>query len=296
MKKTTLILTITATIIFSSSSIVSGASTQDTMNLYNSVAPISSEKSCQAKYYESLKKIPLKIGIARDTACEVVPSFTFLNGLTYRIVKSPDTGRYWLDRNLGATRACVDADGNGIAGAGDEACYGNLYQWGRNDDGHEDRTNASTSTTLATDITDAGTTKFIANTTRPHDWTTRDSTGTSRAAAWKDGGSNDICPTGFSVPTDIELIADTIHNNTYPGSNDITDAASAFSSFLKLPLAGGRKYNFGGPISGEGSNSGIWSRTTFSVDSRFIALQSGSAGIAALSRGLGLSVRCILDE
>jgi hypothetical protein len=39
--------------------------------------------------------------------------------------------RVWLDRNLGATAVCADADGNGIAGVGDEACYGDLYQWGR---------------------------------------------------------------------------------------------------------------------------------------------------------------------
>jgi hypothetical protein len=36
----------------------------------------------------------------------------------------------------------------------DHAAYGHYYQWGRNDDGHEDRTKTGTSSTLATDITD----------------------------------------------------------------------------------------------------------------------------------------------
>jgi hypothetical protein len=44
------------------------------------------------------------------------------------------------------------------------------------------------------------------------------------------GGVNDICPVGFSVPTQAELAADTtgINNDT------------AFSGFLRLPNAGFR--------------------------------------------------------
>jgi hypothetical protein len=44
--------------------------------------------------------------------------------------------------------AANPADGNGIAGVGDEACYGDLYQWGRAKDGHESRGSGAT-TTLA---------------------------------------------------------------------------------------------------------------------------------------------------
>jgi hypothetical protein len=37
------------------------------------------------------------------------------------------------------------------------------------------------------------------------DWIKNDSNGALRIAAWKDGGVNDICPAGFSVPNKGEL-------------------------------------------------------------------------------------------
>jgi hypothetical protein len=42
------------------------------------------------------------------------------------------------------------------------------------------------------------------------DWTTIDGDGSLRTAAWADGGVNDICPVGFSVPTKEELKKDTV--------------------------------------------------------------------------------------
>jgi hypothetical protein len=38
--------------------------------------------------------------------------------------------------------------------------------------------------------------------------------GALRVAAWKDGGSNDICPVGFSVPTNDELHRETLGANS----------------------------------------------------------------------------------
>jgi hypothetical protein len=49
----------------------------------------------------------------------------------------------------------------------------------------------------------------------------------SRIDAWANGGANDICPAGFSVPTEAELTADTMSATT----TDITGNAKAFSSF-----------------------------------------------------------------
>jgi len=128
-------------------------------------------------------------------------------------VRSPDTDKLWLDRNLGASQVATLST--------DSASYGNLYQWGRNDDGHEDRTNTNDSSTLATDITNAGTTLFITGS----NWANVDNGGVFRTAAWKNGGSNDICP------TEIELRVDTINATT----TKIINSATAFSSFLKLP-------------------------------------------------------------
>jgi hypothetical protein len=63
---------------------------------------------------------------------EAVFTGGLFNGLTYALVTSPDTGKVWLDRNLGARQVCTSST--------DEACYGDLYQWGRAKDGHESRT------------------------------------------------------------------------------------------------------------------------------------------------------------
>ena len=43
-------------------------------------------------------------------------------------VKS-NTGRIWMDRNLGATRAATIST--------DTSAYGDLYQWGRGSDQHQ---------------------------------------------------------------------------------------------------------------------------------------------------------------
>jgi hypothetical protein len=151
-------------------------------------------------------------------------SITF-KGLSYTLITSPDTGRIWLDRNLGATRVATSST--------DSAAYGYSYQWGRNDDGHESRTSGIT-TTRATTIAPAHNNYIFNNIT--YYWTSADSNGALRAAAWADGGSNDICPVGFSVPTEAELAADTISATT----TTIINKDTAFSSFLKIPVAGYR--------------------------------------------------------
>ncbi|VVM18775.1 hypothetical protein BSPWISOXPB_918 [uncultured Gammaproteobacteria bacterium] len=106
---------------------------------------------------------------------------------------------------------------------------------GRNDDGHESRTSGIT-TTRATTIAPAHNNYIFNNIT--YYWTSADSNGALRAAAWADGGSNDICPVGFSVPTEAELAADTISATT----TTIINKDTAFSSFLKIPVAGYPKY------------------------------------------------------
>jgi hypothetical protein len=57
--------------------------------------------------------------------------------------------------------------------------------------------------------------------------------------AWKNSGNNDICPAGFSVPTEAELRADTIEATT----TAITNNEKALNSFLKLPVAGYRAHD-----------------------------------------------------
>jgi hypothetical protein len=177
-------------------------------------------------------------------------------------------------RNLGARQVCTSST--------DAACYGDLYQWGRAKDGHESE-GSGTITTSAASITPP-TTKFINKT----DWVSSgiDSNGDLRAAAWADGGDNDICPAGFSVPTEAELRLAT--------TTKVKDIATAFSSFLKLPASGGRAPG-DSKSSGVGVSAPLWSRSTKKSFGRFFAIYTKNASFQSINRSYGFSVRCIKD-
>jgi uncharacterized protein (TIGR02145 family) len=218
-------------------------------------------------------KIKVEVGAEAEASSAGI---TF-NGQVYLTVTSPDTGRVWLDRNLGATQVATSS--------ADAASYGDLYQWGRNDDGHESRTSATTAT-LATTIT-PGTNTFI---TSASDWSSADSTGSSRTSAWTNAGANDICPAGFSVPTEAEITADTISATT----TDITNSATAFSSFLKIPKASYRE-SASGSLSVDNTVAYLWSRSTDGAGGgRSLTVGSSNAFfVRGVPRAYGFSVRCI---
>jgi uncharacterized protein (TIGR02145 family) len=209
------------------------------------------------------------------------------NGLTYGLVLSPHTGRVWLDRNLGATRvATLNADSE---------ARGYFYQWGRNDDGHE--FSLSTTSTRATSITPA-TNAFITSTPAGigagADWTTIDGDGSLRTAAWADGGVNDICPVGFSVPTKEELKKDTV--DTYNAGNNKT--VQAFNSFLKIPASGYRFTN-NGKESNFTHTVHMWTRSVGASSLKANYLYTNTSGGALIEenfpRSSGMVVRCIKD-
>jgi hypothetical protein len=192
------------------------------------------------------------------------------NNKVYLTVTSSETGRIWLDRNLGASTACTSS-------SADSNCYGDLYQWGRVTDGHELRT-SSTTTTLASTIT-PGANTFITNSSSPYDWTTVDNNGDNRTITW----ANDICPPGFSVPTIAELMAD---------ANIIIE----LNSILKMPMFGWRNSNDG--LFNDQGGGYLWSRSP-SVDgsnnSQFAHFTIGSPQASSNNtyRAHGLGIRCI---
>jgi hypothetical protein len=218
------------------------------------------------------------------------------NGKFYLTVTSL-TGRVWLDRNLGATQVCADADGNGIAGPGDEACFGDYYQWGRAADGH-DSSASDITPTLASSIT-PGTNTFVTNNSALYDWTapgvddgTIGSDGSLRTAAWEDGGDNDICPAGFSVPLMSELETER--------ASWATSDAGAFGSNLKIPTAGYRSRTDGVVQTGFGVGGYMWGRdaASFSYYTHFgssLYFNASSSSSSSATRAHGHSIRCIKD-
>lgn len=182
-------------------------------------------------------------------------------------------GKCWLDRNLGASRVATTIT--------DATAYGDLFQWGRLDDGGQDR-NSATSTTLAT-TDNAGGGVFILSPSVPNDWRNPQNN-----ALWQGvSGTNNPCPTGYRLPTLDELWTE---RNGWSGFN----AAGGFASSLKLTMGGYRGY-FGGSIGSAGTFGGYWSSTVSGTNANYLFLDGTQAVQNTGERAFGASVRCIKD-
>ena len=214
---------------------------------------------------------------------------TGLDLLTYYTVTGADT-RCWFDRNLGATQVATAFD--------DYLAYGSLFQWGRATDGHQlinhtDATNATgggSTFTLATSDT-PGDALFIKNIgTAPdtsRDWKTN---ATQNDALWQgESGANNPCPSGFRLPTATEWT--TLMNVV---GSLITDSATAFSSTLKLTVAGYRGGNSASLFT-LGSGGSYWSSDVIGAYSSGLYFNASAASVETAYRAAGLTVRCLKD-
>lgn len=191
----------------------------------------------------------------------------------YGTVVNPKTGKVWLDRNLGATRVATSST--------DALAFGDLYQWGRNADGHQLRT-SSTSTTLAGDyFTNSG--SFIITNTAPNNWMSNAETHMWSGTA----AENNPCPCGFRIPTAAEWLQE---QRTWSSSN----AFGAFASPLKLPLPGLRIFS-NGEFESVGLTGYYWTSTKSGTGARAIYFHANIASMFSHNRAFGFSIRCIKD-
>ncbi len=199
-------------------------------------------------------------------------AITSSNTGNYGTVTNPITGKTWLDRNLGATQVATSST--------DVASYGDLYQWGRNADGHQIRTplSGTTSTQASNYFTTNG--LFI---TTGMNWLSAVETHMWSGTA----AENNPCPSGFRIPTAAEWNQERL---TWSSNN----AAGAFDSPLKLPLAGHRSSGDGMPILA-GNWGFYWSSTVNDSDANNLDFNSVNAGMFTFIRGYGMSVRCLKD-
>jgi len=229
-----------------------------------------------------------KLTSVTNWSCGDSVTFNYKGDLaTYGTVESQD--RCWLDRNLGASRVATAFN--------DSLSYGDLFQWGRGDDGHQNRDSGVTSTLSATD--NPGHSNFIYSTVTPFDWRSPQNTNLWQGVR----GINNPCPNGWRLPTRAEWEAE-LASWSRQGYH------RAFASHLKLPAAGARYLGEATHAKNMGTHSFYWSSEvweciadcetllTTGPEAYFVLYQDLNSDIvlfplSSTSQMLGLSVRCI---
>jgi len=152
------------------------------------------------------------------------------------------TGKIWMDRNLGATRAAISST--------DASSFGDIYQWGRASDGHQLINSTTTPTPSAS--TTAANGYFVIGVSQ-RDWLS-----TSNDNLWQGvDGINNPCPKGFRIPTKQEWIDEIA---TWSPKN----SSGAYASPIKLPDSQKfRNFTDGGQLSA----TYYWSSTVENVTS-----------------------------
>jgi hypothetical protein len=206
------------------------------------------------------------------------------NVVTYTTVRAADN-KIWLQQNLGTSARATSAT--------DINAYGDLFQWGRWDDGHQLRnsTTASPSTLSSNNPAGLGTgTLFFYTGSNPNDWWSA-GTGTDTWAGNFATATNGIDPC-TAIGPDWHMPSQTEWANIITLEN-ITNVATGFASNLKLTAAGMRDGNLG-TLLNVGLYGSYWTNTPSSIYAKDISILDNSVNNNddAL-RSYGFSVRCM---
>ena len=191
------------------------------------------------------------------------------------------TGKTWMDRNLGASRKAESAT--------DYLAYGQLYQWGRGNDGHADinwasgtsASSASSTTTTISTTDNPGNSSFILKSASPFNWRAPQNDNLWQGV----NGVNNPCPAGYRLPTATELADEVTAYN-------ITNSATAFASPLKFTVPGYRS-NSTGELVNVGSSGYYWSSSVSSTAATGRIFRADGTLDFSYPRAFGYSVRCI---
>ena len=208
------------------------------------------------------------------TRTVVAGTVACLVGTTTVVDVTTSTGKTWMDRNLGAHQAATSST--------DAQAFGDLYQWGRGNDGHQCRTSATTSSPSSIDTPSNG--NFILGNPNWRSTTTSLWQGTS--------GVNNPCPSGYRIATPAEFQSEA---NTWGAQQN---PAGAFGSPLKFTIGGVRDGAGSGGLYWVNTTGYYWTNTiSFANNTYAISMNINSSSIntsgTQTNQTSGMSVRCI---
>ncbi|EKD58312.1 MAG: hypothetical protein ACD_56C00150G0011 [uncultured bacterium] len=207
------------------------------------------------------------------------------NSIDYKEVLGED-GNCWLDRNLGAEQVATSAT--------DPLAYGWLFQWGRGNDGHQDRT-SNTSNIPSSSIDPPGH-KFIFYPHAPWNW--YNGVTPNANDLWQDDGINNPCPDGYRLPTGgaggewENFISSAGLKNCTAGCLD-----KLYQTSLKITVAGTRG-GTNATVALAGEQGFYWSSTYNTSNNNSYLLRFSNMTIPTTANAIkttGSSVRCIKD-
>lgn len=200
------------------------------------------------------------------------------NGVSYETVVSPYTGRIWLDRNLGASRACISDD--------DDACGGYLYQWSRGNDGHQYKDSFTVDIRNISPVLNSSYIESRFVTSIDGDWMKDINNDGRHVSDWSKTDGSSICPKGFRVPLYEEFKLEYINSGKLDNPK--------IEHFLNLKNLKIRD-QYGGTISRQiGEYASIWVNDYKGAIWDFANWHTNPT--SGLSSGYGLPVRCIGDK
>ena len=219
-----------------------------------------------------------------------VVNFTYKGqAVAYKTVRAKD-GKIWLQQNLGSPQVAFHQN--------DEASYGDYFQWGRWDDGHQAPNSPTTTggpSLLNPSHIPSGNPNFITGTTAGTNWwgTGGLATDTWSGSSATSTNGKDPCVAlgaGWRSPTAADW-------QNLKNHEDLEGVMAAFQSNLKLTGSGFRD-SYGGFVFRNGDNSNYWSGTAannsyamvLNIDNNTYA-----ATIVGSERARGYNCRCVKD-
>jgi hypothetical protein len=209
--------------------------------------------------------------------------------VTYTTVRAKD-GWVWLKQNVGSSQVATSST--------DAASYGDLFQWGRWDDGHQVRTPGNVVDGMPTPNNPAGLNLSGSNPfykgggiTWYNDGTVNDKWNAATPAAATATNGCDPCRQIFGSGWQMPSLVDWQAVLAAEGTNNL---ATGFASNLKLPAAGARNELLG-TLGDEGVIGIYWSSTAEAGSApQAMYINLYTSNLADYNyRGIGMPIRCL---